>query len=424
MYPFEKRETMMPTGIKFSDKTIKGFKPEAKEYTRREGQGFAIRVLPSGEKMWYFIYTFDKRKRYMHLGNYPDVSLATAREKFDIAKVKVKNGVDPLAEMENTRIERQRTPLVADFVEEYVNRYAKIHNRGWKEIERALKSEIVSRWGKRKITDIRRRDLVVILDEIADRGAPVMANRLLAYTRKMFSYAVERDVLEVNPLMGMDRPQPEKSRERALSSDEINTLWWNVDDTSMSNNVRRAIRLIVATGQRPGEVTGMHSDEVEGGWWTIPAERSKNGMAHRVYLNEIAKDIIGNKVGYIFESPSKVGFAIQEQCLTCAIKANLPHTPDSTVIDKLKIPYFIPHDLRRTAATCWGEMGIDEALIDRLQNHISKQKKGMGFIYNRYKYDKEKRAVMEEWETTLNDIIAIRKEHVSQDGADIVYSGE
>lgn len=86
------------------------------------------------------------------------------------------------------------------------------------------------------------------------------------------------------------------------------------------------------------------------------------------------------------------------------IKANLPHTPDSKAEDRLKIAHFTPHDLRRTSATCMAEMGIAGDIIDRVQNHITKQKQGVGHIYNRYSYDKEKQQALEAWERKLLSI--------------------
>ena len=406
---------------KFTDKFIANLKPAGKIQDIREGDGFGVRVLPSGIKTFFFLYTFDGKRRFLNLGHYGTgnnggLTLAEARKKYNAAKTKYDGGVDPLGEKELAHIERKRTPFVADFVDEYINRHAKEHNRGWKEIERALKAEIVSRWGRRKITDIRRRDLVVVLDEIIERGAPVMANRVLAYTRKLFSYAVKRDVLEANPFMGMDRPAKESGRERALSANEIKTLWANLDSARMSDSIKRALKLILVTAQRPGEVIGLHRSEIDGQWWTIPAERSKNKQAHRAFLSPLALELIGDRDGYIFESPANPGVDAEGKQLppthyevrtmTRDIKANLPHTPESTVEDRLKIAHFTPHDLRRTAATCMAEIGIAGDIIDRVQNHITKQKQGVGHIYNRYSYDREKQAALEELEIKISCILA------------------
>jgi len=91
--------------------------------------------------------------------------------------------------------------------------------------------------------------------------------------------------------------------------------------------------------------------------------------------------------------------------MTRDIKANLPHTSESKVVDRLKISHFTPHDLRRTAATRWAEMEVSGDMIDRLQNHITKQKQGVGHVYNRYSYAREKQQALETWERKLKSII-------------------
>jgi len=407
---------------KFSDKFISSLQPkETGKYYQREANGFAICVYPSGVKTWFFIYTVDGSRKSMSLGNYPEVSLHDAKDKYNDSWKLFKNGIDPLAEKEAKKQERKTAPNVADFVDEYINNFAKKRNRGWKEIERALKSEIVPRWGKRKVADIRRRDFLLILDEIVDR-APIMANRVLAYTRKMFSYAVKRDVIEANPFMGMEAPAPSKVRERNLSFEEIKTLWNNLDQADMSDQIKRALKLMLVIGQRPGEVIGMHRGEIDesGRWWTIPGEaiytaQAKNHLDHRVYLTDTALGLIGDKEGYIFESPAspadlaaippKPALPYSVQTMTVNIKRNLPHTATSKVIDKLKIKHFVTHDLRRTVTSRMAEIGILDDMIDRVQNHLLIVKGGVRKNYNHYAYDKEKQVVFETWERKLNSII-------------------
>lgn len=405
------------TSMKFTDADVRNMKTDKRLQDNLEGGGFGVRVYNSGTRVFYHAYTFDGKRRFLNLGEYPTVSLADARKRYNASKKKIDDGIDPLLEKDAAKAERKRTPFVADFVDEFIRIYAKEHNRGWKEIERALKSEIVPRWGKRKMTDIKRRDLVLVLDEIKERGAPVMANRVMAYTRKMFSWAVsERAVLEVHPFLMMKRPNKEDSRERALSEAEIKIFWNNLDNCKMSDSIKRALKLILVTGQRPGEIIGMHRNEIDGDWWEIPALRSKNKQAHRVFLTKTAKQLIGDAKGYIFESPANPsnliespanpGKSYEVRTMTHDIKANLPHKPESKVVDNLKIPHFTPHDLRRTAATRWAAMDVPGDMIDRLQNHITKQKQGVGHIYNRYSYNKEKQLVMEQWERKLNSIVS------------------
>jgi len=404
---------MASTDKRFTDLFISSLKSTGKvtDYRESDSHGFGVRVLPNGTKKFFYVYNLDQKRRFLNLGVYKDiqhksgVTLAEAKKKFIKARSEVLHGNDPLLEKDKLKVERNRTPFISDFVTEYIEKYAKQKTRGWKETERVLLKEIVPRWGKRKITDVKKRDLVLLLDDIKERGAHVMANRTLAYTRGMFSYAVERDVLDANPFMGMKQPNEEHTRERVLTSTEIKTLWLNLDNADMSDSIRNALKMILITGQRPGEVIGMHSSEIDGRWWTIPIARSKNRQAHRVYLVDIAIEIVGSKVGYIFESTASSDKPYEVRTMTSSIKRNLPHTPKSKVVDKLKVEHFVPHDLRRTMATMLAEIGTPGDIIDRVQNHISKQKAGVGHIYNRYSYDKEKQTALDTWAQKLLSIV-------------------
>ena len=404
---------------KFTDAEVRNMKTEKRLQDNLEGDGFGVRVYASGTKMFYYAYSCDGKRRFLNLGEYGTITLSEARKRHTAAKCKLDQGIDPLFEKDVAKKERELTPFVADFVDEYI-KYAKEHNRGWQEIERALKANIVPRWGKQKITDIKRRDLALILDDIKKRGAPVMANRVLAYTRKMFSYAInERGIVMLIPFLMMKQPNKETPCERVLDENEIKIFWNNLDSCNMGEPLKRALKLILTTGQRPGEVIGLHRNEIEGDWWEIPASRSKNKLPHRVFLTATAKGLIGEAKGYIFESPvfpadpkakpPDPGKPYGERTLTCGIKDNLPHTPESTVVDRLRIPRFTPHDLRRTAATQWAELGITDDMIDRLQNHITKRKQSVGHIYNRYSYAKEKQMTMEQWERKLLSLISGKK---------------
>jgi len=404
---------------RFTDKFISNLKPGAKEQWTREGQGFAIRVLPSAEKVWYYIFTFEARKRYMRLGSYPEVSLATAREAFDIAKVKVKNGVDPMAEKVQVEHERRIAPTVEDLVSEYIERHAKKFKKSWQADERLLAKEVLPAWGKRKAADITKRDATLLLEEIMDRGTPAMSNQVLKITRKMFNFAVERDILQHTPFTGVKALAPNVRRERTLSETEIRALWGNIDNAVMSDEVNRALKLVLVTAQRPGEVTGMHVREIEGHWWTIPAERAKNGKAHRVYLTQMALELIDATEGkdFIFPCPHlDKEKPIEAHALAVAVRRNL----EWPMVDKkgnplygkdgkaarenrLEVDKFTPHDLRRTAATFMASMGCMDEIIDAVLNHV---KQGIIRTYNWHKYDKEKQAALEGWAMRLSDIVA------------------
>jgi integrase len=427
----------MIQGNRFTDKFIMNLKPKEKEYWIREGQGFALRVLPSGEKAWYYIYTLDGRKRFMKLkdGGYPDVSLADAREAFDIAKVKVKNGSDPLTEKKSEKEERRKAHTVEDLVKDYIDKHAKVHKRSWQEDERILNKEVVPLWGKDKAVDIKKRDVVLLLEKIMERGSPGMSNNTFQVVRKMFNFAVERDILPYSPATGVKALAPKVMRERALSADEIKILWDGLENAFISNDCKRALKLILVTAQRPGEVIGMHRSEIDDRWWTIPMDRAKNGKTHRVYLTDMALTLIDGLTfidpdtgeikdkGFIFPCPHKTKKkSIDPHALAIAVHRNLmwplmdkngkplfDADGKPAIENKLGVEQFTPHDLRCTAATFLAQMGTMDEVIDAVLNHA---KQGIIKVYNQYRYDKEKQMALEAWEWKLNSIIAGTKSNV------------
>lgn len=289
----------------FTDKMIKALKPESTDYSRSEGNGFTVRVMPSGVKTWLYVYAFDGKRRKMNLGQYPAISLEDARSRFEDARRQVKNGVDPLAAAEQAKVERIKAPTVADLIDEYIEKHAKPNKRGWAEDKRILERDALPAWGKRKAADITKRDVVLLLEKIVERGSPGSANNNFKIIRKMFSFAVERDILQISPCIGVKMPSPLVIKDRALSEQEISTLWRALDTCHASDEIKRALKLILVTGQRPGEVIGMHPREIDGHWWTIPAERSKNKRSHRVYLTKTALELIGPECnGYVFPGSS------------------------------------------------------------------------------------------------------------------------
>ena len=134
--------------------------------------------------------------------------------------------------------------------------------------------------------------------------APGQARNVLKVTRKMFSFALQREIVVINPFSNITSSVPELSpnkRERVLTADEVLQLWEKLEDPTVSGSeeTRRCLRLILVTGQRPGEVAGMHRDEIDGRWWTIPAQRTKNRREHRVYLTDSAIVHQGRRSLYI-----------------------------------------------------------------------------------------------------------------------------
>jgi integrase len=370
--------------------------------------------MPSGIKTWLYVYSVCDKRREMNLGIYPEVTLETARDRFDEARKRVKNGTDPMAEKEEAEEARRKAPTVADLVDEYLKKHAMVNKKSWKEDQRCFAKDVLPFWGQRKAADIKKRDVVLLLERIVERGSPIMANNTLEKVRKMFNFAVERDILEFTPCYGVKKPTKQEYKDRVLTDQEIAQVWKGLDSAPMSREMSRILKLILVTAQRPGEVVGMHSNEIAGDWWTIPPERAKNGKTHRVFLTQTAKELIGDKLGYFFESPKK-GKPMDGNAVAYSVRRSLEKPEqlqelfeestgdvEGTSGRRIVMAPWTPHDLRRTAATNMSALGFPDETIDAVLNHV---KKGVIAIYNRHSYDKEKQQALEAWEHRLKHIV-------------------
>jgi len=263
-----------------------------------------------------------------------------------------------------------------------------------------LNRDVLPRIGYRKAKDIRRRDIVAILDDIVDRGAPIAANRAFEVIRKMFNFAIERDIIDSSPCYMVKKPAEENRRDRILTAGEIVRFWNGLSDTAISMPVQLAVKFVLVTAQRKGEVinAGWKEFDLDAGWWTIPAEREKNKMSHRVPLSSMALDILNELKAYpiesefLFPSPSTDG-PILDTAVDRAIRRNR---------ERLVIEYFTPHDLRRTAASHMTSIGISRLVISKILNHVES---GVTAVYDRHSYDKEKRNALDAWCRRLNEIL-------------------
>ena len=365
--------------------------------------GFGIRVAPSGRKSFIYLYRWEGKPRRMTLGVYRRMSLADAREAVAKAVKKLEQGIDPGAEKIADRKALRDADSFAELAHEWVERWAKPKRKNWKHAKWHLETDAIPAWGKRKAKSITRRDVIQLVEGIMDRGSPVMANRTLGLLKQVFKFGVQRDIIDASPAVAIDKPAKEKRRDRVLSEDEIKAFWYGLDKASMSEDVRIALKLCLVTVQRRAEVSGLRRGEIDGDWWALPKERSKNGKAHRIPLSPLAKKLIKQASGndYLFPSPRQKDpdkpTPIEPRALTMAIAKNRHH---------FKIERFSVHDLRRTGATRMAEIGIPRFDISRLLNHTDQE---VTAIYDHYAYDAEKKKALLKWGRRLQNILDGKK---------------
>ncbi len=413
--------------MKFTDRFLQSIKPPEKEYCIREGHGFTLRVLPSGVKTFQYIYTLNGKRHRMNLGQYPAVTLADAREKFRAAAILAGKGLSPLEQSVAIEPETALTiQKLVDAYKEFVEQHmAKSTAR---ETVRTLDKYIIPSWKDRNAQDIRRKDAISLIDPIA-ATAPGQARGVMKIARAMFNYAMDRELVEINPFTRLPAAVPSikpTSTSRTLSDDEIKTVWNTIHSATPpgSAETRKALLLILITAQRPGEVAGMAWSEIDKKWWTIPSERIKTRNqrqeSHRVFLAPLALTVVGKNPGYseyVFPGPAiidpvdqKAVFpALQRKALShmvCDERAGGRPAGDGKKTEAMAeyfgLPRWTPHDLRRTAATKLSELGCPDEVIDAILNHA---KKGVIGIYNRNKYDKEKQKWLATWAEYLGNLV-------------------
>jgi len=221
----------------------------------------------------------------------------------------------------------------------------------------------------------------------------------LALLRKMYNWTICRDLVEVNPCTAVKMPAKESRKDRMLTEDEIHIFWDGLTTASMSEPTRLCLKLQLVTAQRKGEliIAEWSEFDLNNGWWTIPSEKAKNNLSHRVPLSSLALQLLdqvklhsGNS-RWLF--PSRQG---DKPVLDTSIDHAL-HKNEA----KFGIPSFTPHDLRRTAASHMTGMGVPRLTVSKILNHIES---GITVVYDRHSYDQEKRLVLDLWGEKLRKI--------------------
>jgi len=402
----------MTTGNKMlSDAEIRALKAKKTRYEISEPGGLRIRVSPSGKKTWVYVYRLNDKLSRMTLGTYPNVPLVKARAAAATARAAKHDGTHPAASAVIEKREKRLAPLVEELAKQFLEKHSKLKKKSWAEDQRILEKDILPRFGKLRARDLRRRDVIAMLEDIAIR-APVSANRTLEVLRKMYNWAVEREIVETNPCWQVSRPSSAKKRDRVLASGEIKPLWRILGRNRQPDSdelgplwpslpIRLAIKLALVTGQRRGEIAGAKKEEfdLDAGWWTIRSERAKNNLAHRVPLSTLAVAILSELFALSADSP----------WLLPSPRGNQPVTPRalsravSRIREALHLPHWTEHDLRRTAASHMASLGVPRLVIGRILNHVDG---GITAIYDRHSYDSEKRDALFLWSHQLLKITA------------------
>jgi integrase len=341
-------------------------------------RGLALRVQPTGGKSWYCVYTRHGRSRWLRLGHADAIGLADARTLAAEAMLAVARGKDPAAEKKAER----GAGTFAELHDKYLEQHAKKVNKSWRQADALVRRFALPRWGKLQASTITRGDVKVLMASI---DAPTVANQTLAAISAVFTWGMREEIVAANPCKLVAR-NATTSRERVLSESEVPMFWKALDE--VERVTAAALKAVLLTGQRPGEVAHMRHEHLKDGWWELPGAPvpslgwlgTKNGESHRVWIPQAARALIADdSTGFVFMNAR--GGAVND--LDTAMR---------DICRKLSIERATPHDLRRTHGTTITKLKFGRDAMNRVQNH---KEGGVTDTYDRHGYADENKTIME-----------------------------
>jgi integrase len=406
-------------------------------------RGLAVRVTASGGRTYLCQYTLHGHKWRVPLGACSAVSLSKAREAAAAVMGDVAKGRNPVAERKEAaaaeRVRRARNRLTLRVLIDDWNRLhlARRRPRYAAEAVRALHYAFADHLDD-AAEDLDRAAVVRALDALTRRrkrkdgdGAAkhkgaAMTGRTAAYGRAAFAWAAKRGSVRSNPFADLPVSKSVAKRERVLSDAEIGKIWWAAGEAASPYGT--IIRLLILTGQRRGEVAGMTWGEISEDLttWALPAERTKNGVAHSVPLSPSARDLLrallpdeGKDAKRVLNDrrasgeltlPGAVGtpFAGWSKAKRSLDRAIVDTRAKEVGASPSPLAPWSVHDLRRTVATGLQRLGVRLEVTEAVLNHISGSRGGISGVYQRHDWADEKRAALDAWAAHIFTVPAVK----------------
>ncbi|WP_414147855.1 tyrosine-type recombinase/integrase [Erwinia sp. BNK-24-b] len=364
-------------------------------------RGLYLKIPSKGEPYWMLRYTAQTKRREITLGKVSIVSLAEARSLAEDVRKKVMAGDDPIAERKLNRPEALIT--VNDLFEDW-HKVLEKRLKHPRIPERIYRKDIAPTIGGLALSKVTPIDVRAILQNITKSGRPTISNDALLHMKQLFNHGIKLGLIQSNPATAFkvnDAGGVEKSRERALSLDEIAYVFKvfreHSDSFSRDNYLACALLLLLAV--RKSELTEAPWSEfnLEDKKWSLPKERSKSGVGIVIPLPPLAIEILNElKVrafgsSYVFPNRrvSKSQHMAKDTLNRAiaklfGIEPGKKKKPKNVMGD---IEYFTVHDLRRTSRSLLASLAVPPHVAERCLNH---KLKGVEGIYDRHDYFMER----------------------------------
>ncbi|MFO1220317.1 MAG: tyrosine-type recombinase/integrase [Burkholderiaceae bacterium] len=386
--------------MKLTDAKLRGLKAPGKHF---DGGGLYLEVTPAGGRYWRQKYRFGGKEKRLAFGVYPEVSLKEARERRDEARKIIERGDDP---SELKKAARAKADHEARNTFEAVARDWLTHQAGaWTpahagRVQSTLEADVFPHIGRRPMAQIKPREVIDAVKAIEARGAGEVADRVLKRIRAVFRHAMTHERIETNPLSDMKPGEVLKPRQTAhrlaLTEKDLPGFLAKLDAYEGDPTTRHALRLLMLTALRPGELRGLRWAEVDtdAAEIRIPGERMKMRAPHVVPLSKQALGVLeamkplsaGREL--VFPSPYYPGASLSENTLNGAL-ARMGFKGYATA-----------HGFRALFSTTANEHGHDADVIERQLAHRERNK--VRAAYHRSEYLRDRARLMQWWADFLD----------------------
>lgn len=397
-----------------SDTAVRQAKPKDKDYTLPDLDGLALFIAVRGTKSWHFRFSWQGKQARISLGTYPEISLKEARARRDEARSKVANGIDP-------RIPADQAPdvlLFSTVAEQWFAFKAPRLTAGRQgsanQSRRYLDKDILPRLGTRPIADIKRADVLAVVQSLEKRGALNVAEKVRTWLRQIFRYAIVHGYVDTNPASDLDAVaalQPPVKHNPILRKDDLGEFVRRLRAFPGSPVAKAGIQLLLLTGVRTAELRYASPDQfdLEAGLWRVPADTVKQlkkrvrleGDAVPDYIVPLSKQAVDivrelkfqyGSYPYLLPGRNDPTKTISENTLNVGIK-NMGYEGRLT-----------GHGIRGTLSTALYEAGYTSAWVEAQLSHADQN--AVRGSYNHAEYVEQRAGMMQAWADMLDELAA------------------
>lgn len=390
-----------------TDTAIKALKPKDKPYIATDERGLYLEIFPTGGKVWRCRYQLNGKTEKVTLGKYPALSLKNARTKRDDALAMAAMGQSPAQQKQLAKVAAADATPVSEFAERFFKDIQAKDRKDTTIPRRYLDKEIIPAIGTKPLRDVTTEEVRAIIWAKKDQGFDAAAADIRGLLKRLFDYAVTCGLAATNPVLSLPMRHvfKAKARERALSPEEIGVFLRSVFESNIRRQFKIGLHMILLTMVRKSELLlarWEHVDLVKAEWH-IPAENSKTGKPHIVYLSRQAvglfRELQALASGSDLVMPGRGS-------LTKPFAHNAINSALKKALQGQDVPAFTIHDLRRTASTLLHENGWASDVVEKALNHTIGGVRG---VYNRAEYADQRRDMLQFWADYIENLVTEKK---------------